>query len=349
MPLRNFNVHVDDVAYQDALRRARSEGKTLENILTEFVRNYAGLEGSQTTTYTVQSGDTLTKIARKFYGDPHKYPLIQAANNLNASGTIWVGQVLVIPPVAGASAGPVSSSPPASPSTPTPPSSTPTPVQQPQPQPQPQPTTPSSPVQSNPTLLNGGFDEFQPRIYEGKPRFWREFPEEYGKYWNMKLIWGKEERRVRFLSSPVFGQLAQALYGASGRVSNYAPHGGNSQVVASQYAYDVVFWQTVAAQPGRNYRFSGSIVSFYKGTDNPATPNKIFKRIGIDPTGGGDYESPNIIWGKRDDTDHEWINPSLEATAQSEAITVFIRLENTEENVGTTELNLIHLDNFKLE
>ena len=106
--------------------------------------------------------------------------------------------------------------------------------------------------------------------------------------------------------------------------------------------------QTVAAQPGQQYHFSGLIVSFYKGTDNPATPDKIFKTIGIDPYGGKDYKSSNIVWGTRDSTDHAWINPSIATTAQSNAITVFIRLENTEKNVGQTELNIIHVDKFTL-
>jgi LysM repeat protein len=50
-----------------------------------------------TSTYTVKSGDTLTKIARTVYGDPYKYPLIQQANSIDSAGHIWVGQVLSIP------------------------------------------------------------------------------------------------------------------------------------------------------------------------------------------------------------------------------------------------------------
>ena len=149
------------------------------------------------------------------------------------------------------------------------------------------------------------------------------------------------------MSSPVFGRFAQQYFGGKGL--NYAYGGGNSQVITSQYGYDLVFMQTVAVQPGRTYTFSGLIVSYYKGTDNPATPDKIFKTLGIDPTGGQDYQSPHIVWGKRDDQDHAWINPSVSATARAGAMTVFIRLENTERNVGATELNLVHLDKFKLE
>lgn len=361
MSLRNFGVEVDNLVYQSVLQRAQREGRSLEDVLTEFLTNYAASERNpgQVNTYTVQAGDTLTKIAHKFYGDARHYALIQKANNIGDAGVIWVGQVLVVPPLTGASPAPAPTPSPVSPS-PSPASPSPPSTPQPQPAPAPpassEPTTPTpqpqpgpspTPESVNPTLLNDDFEEFQPRLREGKPRFWREYPEEYGKYWQVKVISEVEERRTRVMSSPVFGRFAQQYFGGKGL--NYAYGGGNSQVIVSQYGYDVVFMQTVAAQPGQIYKFSGLMVSFYKGTDNPATPNKIFKTLGIDPTGGQDYQSSKVVWGKRDDTDHAWINPSVSATAQASMITVFIRIENTEENVGTTELNLVHLDKFKLE
>ena len=48
--------------------------------------------------YTVQSGDTLTIIAERFYGDPRKFDLIVDANNLTSATQLRVGQELVIPP-----------------------------------------------------------------------------------------------------------------------------------------------------------------------------------------------------------------------------------------------------------
>ena len=47
--------------------------------------------------------------------------------------------------------------------------------------------------------------------------------------------------------------------------------------------------------------------------------------------------------------DNEWRKPSLKVKAEKDAITVFIRLENVERDVGQTELNIIHLDDFRLE
>ena len=136
MAWHRFRVNLDDAIYQAALQRAQQEGKTLEQVLTEFLATYtegiiseppaeeAPISGAPTT-YTVQSGDTLSKIARTVYGDARKYPLIQQANNLPDPSRIWVGQVLTIPSLAGEGA------PPAAP-------------------PQPSPTPPSTPVPTPP-------------------------------------------------------------------------------------------------------------------------------------------------------------------------------------------------------
>lgn len=50
----------------------------------------------ETRTYEVQSGDTLTSIAQRMYGDSQKFGLIADANDLD--GQLVVGQELIIPP-----------------------------------------------------------------------------------------------------------------------------------------------------------------------------------------------------------------------------------------------------------
>ena len=55
----------------------------------------------EATFYTVQSGDTLSKIAKAHYGDPMKYPVIFEANRpmLKDPDKIYPGQNLRIPPL----------------------------------------------------------------------------------------------------------------------------------------------------------------------------------------------------------------------------------------------------------
>ena len=50
-------------------------------------------------TYTVQAGDTLSKLAKQFYGNANAYMKIFDANKdqLKDPNMIWVGQVLKIP------------------------------------------------------------------------------------------------------------------------------------------------------------------------------------------------------------------------------------------------------------
>jgi nucleoid-associated protein YgaU len=51
--------------------------------------------------HTVVSGDNLSKIAKKFYGDANKYPVIFEANRpmLSHPDKIYPGQMLRIPPL----------------------------------------------------------------------------------------------------------------------------------------------------------------------------------------------------------------------------------------------------------
>jgi|GEM_PF-1083290 len=103
MATHNVQVNVDDVVYQTAVNRATGEGKNIDQIVAEFLNQYAdGASAGSPTTYTVQRGDTLGRIAARFYSDARKYPVIQRANNISNPSRIWVGQVLVIPPVGNA-------------------------------------------------------------------------------------------------------------------------------------------------------------------------------------------------------------------------------------------------------
>jgi LysM repeat protein len=126
MTLRNFSLDLDEATFQAAVERAQAEGKSLEQVLTEYFTSYAreGAAGPETT-YTVQKGDTLATIARNLYGDPYQYPYIQQANNITDPGRIWVGQTLIIPPLPGGE----------TPPSPAPPVSAPTPEPAPKPEP----------------------------------------------------------------------------------------------------------------------------------------------------------------------------------------------------------------------
>jgi len=64
-----------------------------------FVDNRISVTAPASKTYTVKSGDSLSKIAKEFYGDPMKYKEIFAANTdvLEDPNKIFPGQELKIP------------------------------------------------------------------------------------------------------------------------------------------------------------------------------------------------------------------------------------------------------------
>jgi LysM repeat protein len=117
MATQSVQFELDNQVYQTAVGRATNEGKEIGQIVADFLVQYAdGASAGSPTTYTIQRGDTLGRIAAKFYGNARKYPLIQRANNISNPSRIWVGQVIVIPPIANAT--PVPTVPAPAPSTP---------------------------------------------------------------------------------------------------------------------------------------------------------------------------------------------------------------------------------------
>jgi N-acetylmuramoyl-L-alanine amidase len=135
MVIRNITLNIDDATYQHALTKARTEGKTIGQVLTSLLTQWTGpvprpqpvtptvpspTPTATVSTYRVQAGDTLGGIARKVYGSAAKYPLIAKANNITDPRRIWVGQALTIPPVSGAATATTPSAPVTSAPTPTP-------------------------------------------------------------------------------------------------------------------------------------------------------------------------------------------------------------------------------------
>lgn len=57
-------------------------------------------QGKEAEYYIIQKGDTLSKIAKQYYGDPNKYPKIFEANRevIRDADLIFPGQKIRIPP-----------------------------------------------------------------------------------------------------------------------------------------------------------------------------------------------------------------------------------------------------------
>ncbi len=102
--LRLENLHIQDeklfvrggVPSEFAKNQIWDEIKRVNASLSDIMAEINVKSGG---TYTVQSGDTLSKIAKRFYGDANVYPKIFDANRdqLSDPNKIRVGQLLKLP------------------------------------------------------------------------------------------------------------------------------------------------------------------------------------------------------------------------------------------------------------
>ncbi|MGC8880110.1 MAG: hypothetical protein ACP5R2_12885 [Anaerolineae bacterium] len=193
--------------------------------------------------------------------------------------------------------------------------------------------------------FNGDFELFDPYYKNGQAQFWREFPERQGRGWTVRVLSGAD--RLHFMDSDTFGQFLQSVYGVP--YLNYHLEGGKAQAFASQYPFSFVFSQTVTVESGVDYVFGGKMVTFWKGPGGEVDHSKIYKRIGVDPTGGSDPLAERVVWSGWDGRDNEWLSPTLAVTAQADRATLFIQVDNRGDNVGVQYLNTGYLDSFYFE
>jgi hypothetical protein len=102
--------------------------------------------------------------------------------------------------------------------------------------------------------------------------------------------------------------------------------------------FDVAIYQQAPANPGTAYSLSGWQLTLCGGS---AVPNDcpdgyyMAKLLGIDPTGGTDINSPNIVWSENrnnfvdaEDQRIGWSNVRTSVRAQSGIVTVFARINS---------------------
>lgn len=109
-----------------------------------------------------------------------------------------------------------------------------------------------------------------------------------------------------------------------------------------------IYTQVGGLQPGGTY-----VASI--GWGGPNAPDTFGRRLGIDPYGGTDPNSPNVVWGPLHYGDGRFLsytgpysqanpNISVAARAQGETVTVFLWVEHPR----STGDNLIYIDNIGL-
>jgi nucleoid-associated protein YgaU len=99
--LQNLNLEGNQL-YLKATATSEASKNRIWDSIKKVDPNFADLKHdiqfSQTDqTYTVQSGDSLSKISKQFYGDATKFKKIADANKLEDPDKIKAGQQLIIP------------------------------------------------------------------------------------------------------------------------------------------------------------------------------------------------------------------------------------------------------------
>jgi hypothetical protein len=86
------------------------------------------------------------------------------------------------------------------------------------------------------------------------------------------------------------------------------------------------YQQISGVTPGQTYTLSAWIRTYMSGRNDPnADQWSILCFIGIDPTGGTDPLSSNIVWSDGEFSDDAWKRIEVSAVAQSSIITIFLK------------------------
>ncbi len=156
--------------------------------------------------------------------------------------------------------------------------------------------------------------------------------------------------RMRFFSASDWGKLAACLYGGSPFTESLD---GEAQSWVSAKKFDVGIYQVVSGLSiGESYGFSAGIAPAFYTTNrtDPAT-GKMFRSVGVDPTGGTDPTAPSVIWSPEephavfdDGQKYSWFFPSVGFKAQSSNASVFIRVRSIEDVTDGISINQVWAD-----
>ena len=101
--------------------------------------------------------------------------------------------------------------------------------------------------------------------------------------------------------------MSSAQFGATFGGLDYHIEGDAAQNMWSSYQFDAGVYQQINASPGTAYEFDIALVTYWRGPGYPDSDGIMVKQVGVDPYGGTDPTSSNIIWSNTDTNDKAWI------------------------------------------
>jgi hypothetical protein len=126
----------------------------------------------------------------------------------------------------------------------------------------------------------------------------------------------------------------------------YQVEGSGAQNMWSSYEFEAgIYQQITGLTAGQDYGFDISIVTYWRGPGYPDSDGIMVKQVGLDPYGGTDPTSSNIIWSEPDGDDKRWVYMDVAATAQAATITVFAKVQAPEnDSYNHTDLDMVYFD-----
>ncbi len=108
--------------------------------------------------------------------------------------------------------------------------------------------------------------------------------------------------------------------------------GETSQLIISDDAFVAGLYQQISGvTQGVPYGAKAAMLTFFESSAPPTNDGTMQKLVGIDPYGGTDPNSPQIIWSPIDDHDESpWVDVRVAAVAQATTITLFVTVNCVE-------------------
>jgi hypothetical protein len=165
-------------------------------------------------------------------------------------------------------------------------------------------------------LVNGGFEaqewvwyewghETNVRVPDGWTGFWYHGRKEDGteKEWE----WRRPEAYVISDETRYEGQKSWKCFKSYG-------------------TWEAAIYQTIPVLPGADVTFSGRSWAWASTKDDPrvSVGGSMYCKVGIDPTGGTDPQSPMIVWSEPIREMNAWVAHEITTTALRDNVTVFV-------------------------
>jgi hypothetical protein len=189
-------------------------------------------------------------------------------------------------------------------------------------------------------LTNGNFESFS----DIPGRTWGGINEKVGTDWNyFHIPSGTRLDKLHWFSSQDFATAFNGL--------NYRLEGNYAQNMWSAYKFDAGIYQRVTGLiTGTVYAFDVPLVTYWRGPGYRISDGIMKKWVGIDPYGGTDPTSPNVIWSDVNSKDKAWIYMDIAARAESDAMTFFVRIQAPEnDSYNHYDLDMVYIDAAKAD